>query len=312
MRTPLSPRVTFTDDPLRVLRCIRFASRFGFAMVSELQDAARDAAIQVSAVLLSLHFQIDQNGPQRALRVKISRERVGEELDKMMGGGLEILSLSMGITNRFFPGRNPLLSIDMINNLSLYSTVFCMPENMGIALLGHPFIPRKALHAAMILHALTNPTSETTTLPGATSPSLPPVHFLLLSEVSTSAHTLRRLYLAAALIPYHRLTYIQAKGKVRPAAEAVIREGLKLGAQHHYLDGIPILFAGADLLKKGVSDWEGGVFDKPERAWIGELLSSGMDGRSDIDFIDARDPRCPRPSPCMQACCCATKTCTIP
>lgn len=30
IRTPLEPLITFTDDPLRVLRCFRFRARFNF------------------------------------------------------------------------------------------------------------------------------------------------------------------------------------------------------------------------------------------------------------------------------------------
>lgn len=47
-RTPLPPIQTFHDDPLRVLRCVRFASRFDLSIADDVKDAIRDDEVRVS------------------------------------------------------------------------------------------------------------------------------------------------------------------------------------------------------------------------------------------------------------------------
>ena len=63
IRTPLDPDVTFSDDPLRMLRCIRFATRLSFMIEDET-------------------FQALERNAQR-LHI-ISAERISEELNKIL------------------------------------------------------------------------------------------------------------------------------------------------------------------------------------------------------------------------------------
>ncbi|KAK9834819.1 hypothetical protein WJX81_001018 [Elliptochloris bilobata] len=45
IRTPLPAAETFTDDPLRVLRAVRFGARFGFSLDAGIEEAASSARI---------------------------------------------------------------------------------------------------------------------------------------------------------------------------------------------------------------------------------------------------------------------------
>ena len=77
IKTPLAPYETFRDDPLRVLRHIRFASKLGFSIATADEQAMGDPSIQA------------------ALKLKISRERIGVEIEKMLKGNRIIESLAI-------------------------------------------------------------------------------------------------------------------------------------------------------------------------------------------------------------------------
>jgi len=48
--TPMEPLQTFLDDPLRVLRTIRFAVRYQFKIDEKVLEAARDPNVRVSII----------------------------------------------------------------------------------------------------------------------------------------------------------------------------------------------------------------------------------------------------------------------
>ena len=95
IRTPCDPDVTFSDDPLRMMRAVRFAAQLGFTIEAETFDAiVRNAA-----------------------RIRIvSRERIATELDKIVlspvpSMGFELLELT-GLLELIFPEMHRLKGVE--------------------------------------------------------------------------------------------------------------------------------------------------------------------------------------------------------
>ena len=107
IKTPLDPDITFCDDPLRMLRAIRFATQLDFSIVPESLKA-----IQRNAERLQI----------------ISMERVHTELNKIIMAdkpsiGFKLLSKT-GLLKQFFPEMEALRGVEKRNGISHKNNFF--------------------------------------------------------------------------------------------------------------------------------------------------------------------------------------------
>ncbi|PIA15916.1 poly A polymerase C-terminal region-like protein [Coemansia reversa NRRL 1564] len=177
VRTPLEPVQTFADDPLRVLRVVRFASRFDFCIDEDTAAAMR---------LPQIHTALD---------AKISRERIGVELDKMAAGA------------------RPLLAIRLLLRLGLYSVVFRGPS--------HAPTPTEPSECAADVTRAVLDLLDARDATGELIARLPK------ASTVTAPATRRALMLAAYAFPYHGATVADGR-RTTAVAAVVIRDGLKL------------------------------------------------------------------------------------
>lgn len=98
IRTPLNPHITFSDDPLRMMRAVRFASQLNFMIDPEALKA------------------ISQNVERMAI---VSQERITEELNKIIlspkpSVGFKYL-FDTGLLQKIFPLLTALHGVEYIN-----------------------------------------------------------------------------------------------------------------------------------------------------------------------------------------------------
>lgn len=192
IRTPLSPQKTFLDDPLRVLRCVRFASRFDYNVHEDILRCFGGA--EGSEIL-------------EALRCKVSRERFGIEVDKMMRG------------------PDPFRAIDLMFQLSLHDVTFNPPPGSVLS----NSSTRSSLHvleASKVLDHLWRKAERRDEGKdgGDIEIDLPDnVLATLLNEDSR-----RLLFYNASLLHLHGVKWEGKRGKFFGADECVVSVGLKV------------------------------------------------------------------------------------
>ncbi|HLX12197.1 MAG TPA: CCA tRNA nucleotidyltransferase, partial [Bacteroidota bacterium] len=95
LRTPLDPKKTFDDDPLRMMRALRFASKLGFRIDESALAAIREMADRIAIV---------------------SKERITDEFLKILASpqpsiGLQLL-YETGLSKHFFPELDDMVGVE--------------------------------------------------------------------------------------------------------------------------------------------------------------------------------------------------------
>ena len=99
IRTPLEPKITYSDDPLRMMRAVRFATQLEFFIEENSLQAIKDNAERLNI---------------------ISQERITDELNKIIlankpSKGFKLL-FNTKLLHQFFPKMVELHGVEVINN----------------------------------------------------------------------------------------------------------------------------------------------------------------------------------------------------
>lgn len=101
IRTPLDPQVTFSDDPLRMMRAVRFSTQLQFALVNEVYDAIEENRERINI---------------------ISAERVSDELNKIILSPMPSIGFKLlfntQLLHLIFPEMVELQGVETRNGMS--------------------------------------------------------------------------------------------------------------------------------------------------------------------------------------------------
>ena len=151
IRTPLEPRQTYSDDPLRMLRAIRFAARLStpehpFTIVPESLEAMKEMAGRMQI---------------------LSKERIVEELNKMLmtrnpAMAFEIME-DTGLLKEFLPELSRLKGVETVDgkgHKENFSHTLQVLQNVLLFEAEEGREPNLWLHWAALLHDIGKPISK--------------------------------------------------------------------------------------------------------------------------------------------------------
>ncbi|KAJ3043794.1 CCA tRNA nucleotidyltransferase, mitochondrial [Rhizophlyctis rosea] len=219
IRTPLPPLQTFIDDPLRILRVIRFATRFNYKLNPDILAAVQNPDIKDS------------------FERKITRNRVGVEVDKMMAksaGGVEAMEYieQFGFWEEVFG----------VKGLEIPPKVTILPNGTEKEGLGQKGVDldnldsQKAILCGKVIRSILSSQHLTTLFPNT-------------ELLPLTGEAQRFMYFACALSPLEGAMY-RNKAQIYPLARFVILDGLRLSNKD--ADTVAGLIQAADSIRNMV------------------------------------------------------------
>ncbi|KAJ1444743.1 hypothetical protein M885DRAFT_474183 [Pelagophyceae sp. CCMP2097] len=244
VRTPMASRTTLLDDPLRALRAVRFTARLGFALDDELRAAASSADVRA------------------ALGYKVSRERVGAEVDGM----LRIRADAASCVDRRAAARR---QSDAGADAAPAAPLQIGPDTALRLLLELGLLPRVLfdLDALQLCrHAGAVPDADGVEECGAWAEACPEAAWAAAVDAAAELTQLvdgpgaaladeahRRLAFYAVLVRPLAPFCVRAKrGRTEPAAKRALQDGLKL--KHRDVDGAFVVRQAADAFSALLQD----------------------------------------------------------
>lgn len=230
--TPIDANLTFHDDPLRVLRAIRFGVRYGLTLSEEIVDAARSKEVHDS------------------LHVKVSRERVGKELEGMLSG----------------KNAKPVLALKLMTDLKLAGCVFSFPLEgtyvEGMIQDGVEYSQLENNHEAAA-HARELGWEEAAEHLKYVSPLLEAFKDYLVQNndpenIFSETVDIRLFYLSVFLYPFHNLEYLDKKKKKFTMIHYMIKESIKFSNKD--VSSMTVISENVDEMKSIL----GGYYDQKD------------------------------------------------